>query len=83
MPYELAQLGVPFQIYDPTQFGMVTQDLNLFTSGNIARNNPLLVNNFPEAANKGWKYALAHPDEITQLIKDKYDLQNKSIAARE
>jgi len=80
-PYELVQLEIPFKIFDPNQFGMVTQDLNLFTTAKFADENPELVKNFTEAANKGWQYALEHSDEVIALIKKKYNHQNKSIDA--
>ncbi|NQZ81068.1 MAG: transporter substrate-binding domain-containing protein [Colwellia sp.] len=81
MPYELTQSNIPYRVYDPSQFGMITQDLNLFTTGKFARENPLLVKNFVQAVNKGWQYAIKHPTEIINLIKRKYNQQNKSTAA--
>ena len=81
MPYELTQSNIPYRVYDPSQFGMITQDLNLFTTGKFAKENPLLVKNFVHAVNKGWQYAIKHPTEIINLIKRKYNQQNKSTAA--
>ncbi len=80
-PFQLAQQNIAFKVHTPNEFGLFTQDLNLFTSGGFAKNNPELVKNFINAVNKGWAYAIKHPDEIIQLIKSKYDEQNKSIAA--
>jgi len=80
-PFELAQQNIDFKVHVPNQLGIFTQDLNLFTSGNFAKNNPELVKNFIIAVNKGWEYAIKHPEEIIQLIKSKYNEQNKSIAA--
>jgi len=80
-PFQLAQQNIAFKVHTPNEFGLFTQDLNLFTSGGFAKNNPELVKNFIKAVNKGWAYAIKHPDEIIQLIKSKYNEQNKSIAA--
>jgi len=77
-PYELIQKKIPYRVYDPSQFGMVTQGLNLFTTSTFAKRNPAVVKGFVDAANKGWKYALENPDEIINLIKLNYDSQNKS-----
>jgi polar amino acid transport system substrate-binding protein len=77
-PYKLAQSMIPYRVYDPSQFGMITQDLNLFTTGKFARENPILVKNFVQAINKGWQYAIENPTEIIDLIKLKYNEQNKS-----
>ena len=79
--FELTQKNIDFKIFNPSQFGFFTQNLNLFTSKSLAQKNPVLVNDFTEAANKGWQYAIEHPDEIIQLIKEKYNTQNKTIAA--
>ncbi len=80
-PFQLAQQNIDFKVHAPNQLGIFTQDLNLFTSGNFAKNNSKLVKNFIIAVNKGWAYAIKHPEEIIQLIKSKYNEQNKSIAA--
>jgi len=79
--FELIQKNIDFKVFNPNQFGFFTQDLNLFTSESFARRNTVLVNNFTEAVNKGWQYALEHPDEVIRLIKSKYNSQNKTIAA--
>jgi len=81
--FELIQKNIDFKVFNPNQFGFFTQDLNLFTSESFASKNTVLVNNFTEAVNKGWQYALEHPDAIIRLIKSKYNSQNKTIAALE
>ena len=44
----------------------------LFTSEDLIKNDPKLVDDFRKASLKGWKYAMENPDEIAQLIYDKY-----------
>lgn len=80
-PFDLIKSNTPFRQYDPSQFGIISQDMNLFTTGVFAKENPKLVNEFVKAANKGWKYAVEHPDEVIALIKSEYNSQNKSIEA--
>tara|TARA_R110000737_G_scaffold34232_2_gene52654 strand:- start:9648 stop:14405 length:4758 start_codon:yes stop_codon:yes gene_type:complete len=81
LPYDLNQQNIPYRVYDPNQFGMISQDLNLFTTGRLAENNPVLVKNLTLAANEGWRYAIKHPNEIINLIKSNYNTQKKSLEA--
>ncbi len=76
IPYILNQQNTPYRMYDPNQFGIASQDLNLFTTASFAKENPTLVKNFTLAANEGWRYAIKHPDELIKLIKSKYNTQN-------
>ena len=80
-PYELNRLKIPYRIYDPNQYANVFLDFNLFTSTQFARSNPVLVAKFTEAANLGWHYALSHPEKIIELIKNRYNSQNKTTSA--
>ena len=45
---------------------------NLFTSETEIRQHPERVRRFREASLKGWEYALAHPEEIIDLILARY-----------
>jgi polar amino acid transport system substrate-binding protein len=82
-PYDLNQQNIPYKVFDPNQFGMISQDLNLFTTGSFAEKNPDIVKNFTLAANEGWRYAIAHPNEIINLIKSNYNIQHRSTEALE
>lgn len=81
MPYELNEHNIPYNLYDPNQFGIASQDFNLFTSGTLAKESPELVKNFTRAANEGWQYAIKHPEKIIALIKSTYNSQNKTTGA--
>jgi ABC-type amino acid transport substrate-binding protein/nitrogen-specific signal transduction histidine kinase/ABC-type nitrate/sulfonate/bicarbonate transport system substrate-binding protein len=81
VPYDLNQQHIPYKMYDPNQFGIVSQDLNLFTTDTLSKNNPELVKNFTLAANEGWRYAIEHPNKIINLITAKYNTQNKTKEA--
>lgn len=46
---------------------------NVFTTASEVRENPDRVNALRQASIKGWEYALKHPNEIIDLIIEKYD----------
>lgn len=76
--FNLRKKKVSFNIIDPNNFGTPLYDVNLFTSEEQSNKNPKLVHNFIKASNRGWAYALEHPEEIVELILKKYNTQNKS-----
>ncbi|MCJ8319564.1 MAG: ABC transporter substrate-binding protein [Colwellia sp.] len=82
-PYQLNQKHLNYRMHDPNQYGIASQDLNLFTTGTFARENSELVKNFTLAANEGWNYAIKHPDEIIELIQSQYNSQNLTKDALE
>jgi polar amino acid transport system substrate-binding protein len=82
-PYDLNEQNIPYKVFDPNQFGMISQDLNLFTTGRFAKNNKELVKNFTLASNEGWRYAISHPNEVINLIKSKYNIQHRTTEALE
>ncbi len=71
-PYELMVRGVPFNIFQPRSAGIDFYGDNLFTTENELNNHPERVRRFREASLKGWRYAMAHPDKIIELIIDQY-----------
>ncbi len=79
--YALNERNIKFNLFDPTIYGSKYYDLNLFTSQKEAENNPKRVQDFKTASIKGWQYALAHQEEIVDLILKKYNSQHKSRAA--
>ena len=81
IPYKLNQQNIQYRIFDPNQYGIASQDLNLFTTASFARENPALVKNFILAVNEGWRYAIVNPDELISLITSKYNSQNKTKEA--
>lgn len=81
--FDLNQKGIQYNILDPTVYGTKYYDVNLFTSQSELQNNPQRVKNFTEASIKGWQYALAHKDEMIELILKKYNTQNKTKEAYE
>lgn len=71
-PYELMVRGVPFNIFQPRSAGIDFYGDNLFTTENELNSHPERVRRFREASLKGWRYAMAHPDKIIELIIDHY-----------
>jgi two-component system sensor histidine kinase EvgS len=80
-PFQLKQQGVPFNVLDPSTYGTQFYDVNLFTSREFASQHPERVYAFTEATNRGWRYALDHPDEIIDLILQRYAGNTKTADA--
>ena len=78
--YELDKNKFNYNIFNPSDFGIYSYDVELFTSEKFAKEHPVLVKNFISATNKGWKYAFENKHEIINLIYNKYS-KVKSKAA--
>jgi PAS domain S-box-containing protein len=72
-PYVLNQQGIEINVIDPRSFGIDIYGDNFFTTEQEIKNYPQRVQAMVRATLRGWQYALAHPDEIIQLIREKYD----------
>lgn len=70
--YSLNKQRIPYNIIDPSNYGIELLSGNLFTREKEFENHPDRVRAFREASIKGWKYALSHPNEIINLILEKY-----------
>ncbi len=79
--YYLREAKVPYNVIDPNNYGVPLYDVNLFTSESFAKTKPLVVKSFTDASTRGWEYALAHPEEIVDLIIHKYNTVDASKAA--
>ncbi|MBF0195428.1 MAG: transporter substrate-binding domain-containing protein [Magnetococcales bacterium] len=77
-PYWFMEKGIAVDILDPRDYGIDFYSDNFFTSDNEVQNNPKRVEKMLRASLKGWQYSLDNPDEIIQLILDKYNTQKKS-----
>lgn len=77
-PFLLQKSGIPYNIIDPNNYGVELYDVNLFTSKQLVETNPALADAFTIASNRGWVYALEHPEEIVDLILEQYNTQHKS-----
>ena len=79
-PFELQQRGLAYSMLEPGHYGMDFYSDVLFTSSALNKEQPKLVADFRAATLKGWDYALAHPDEVIDLILARYNTQHKSRA---
>ena len=71
-PYVLDKAGFQYEIYSPRSVGVDFYGDNLFTSESELRNAPERVKAFRQASLRGWEYAMAHPQEIAELIFKNY-----------
>ncbi len=72
-PYLLKQQGIPYRVIDPHDSGIDFYSDVLFTSADELRMHPQRVAAFRAASLKGWAYAMAHPEEIVDLIRQRYN----------
>ena len=79
--FELAEQKIQFNILSANNYGIDFYDIISISTKQFAAKNSKLIQNFKEATNKGWEYALNHKEELTELIIKKYNSQNKSKEA--
>ncbi len=73
-PYLLRQLGIPYNIIDPISYRVDFYSDILFTSEQELKDHPLRVAAMRRATLKGWNYAMEHPEEVIDLLKNKYQI---------
>ncbi|MBK8791150.1 MAG: ABC transporter substrate-binding protein [Holophagaceae bacterium] len=71
-PYFLDRAGFRYQTFTPRSAGIDFYGDNLFTTEAELRQHPERVRAFREASMKGWRYAMAHPEVVTDLIISRY-----------
>ena len=72
-PSRLRALGINYQEFTPRSGGIDFYGDNLFTSEAQIKEHPERVRAFRAASLRGWNYALAHQEEIVDLIQRKYN----------
>jgi two-component system, cell cycle sensor histidine kinase and response regulator CckA len=77
-PYILREQGIAYRLITPRNYGIDSYGDVLFTSQSEIDEHPERVKAFRLASLKGWKYAMDHPDEIADLISNRY-ASNKSL----
>ncbi len=76
-PIELAQkYHVNVNIIPASAYGYNFYSDVLFTTDSTITSNPALVQKVVSIMDKGWKYALTHPDEIAKFVVPKLDPQD-------
>lgn len=70
--FELDQMGVPYTVIDPAEFGFISTAVNIVSSRDQVLEDPDLARRFVTASNRGWEYAIEHPEEVVDLILERY-----------
>lgn len=71
-PFVLKQLGLSYTLFSPRASGIDFYGDTLFTSEALLERDPQRVIAFREASLRGWQYAMDHPEEIADLILERY-----------
>lgn len=74
-PFFLEERGVGARIINPRDYGIDFYSDLLFTTQQEVDNYPERVQAFRAASLKGWEYALDHPEEVIQLLVEKYQVR--------
>jgi ABC-type nitrate/sulfonate/bicarbonate transport system substrate-binding protein len=74
-PFYMMQKGIDYTVINPSTYGIDFYSDILFTSEQELKQNPKRVAAFRQASLKGWRYAMDHPDEIIDLLVNKYQVE--------
>ncbi len=74
-PFYLQQRNVEYTIISPRDYGVDFYSDVLFTTEAEVRTHPKRVEAMRRATLKGWRYAMDHPDEIIDLLINKYGVE--------
>jgi diguanylate cyclase (GGDEF)-like protein/PAS domain S-box-containing protein len=77
-PYLLRQRGVEPMVINPLNYGIDFYGDCLVTTEHEIHEHPERTAAFFRAVQRGWRYALDHPQEIAQLIVERYS-QDKTL----
>ncbi len=77
-PYELQQMGIEYNIFDPKSYGFDMYSDMLYTSNKLIKNDIDTVLAFKEASLKGWRYAYNNIQETVEHIYENYNSQKLS-----
>ena len=72
-PFIFEKQGLPINIINPQNYGINFYGDNLFTTEAEIEKHPERVEKMIRATLKGWEYALSHPQEIIDLILQRYN----------
>lgn len=72
-PYFFKEQSVKINIINPQNYGVDFYGDILFTSQQELQNHPGRAERFRAASLKGWAYALQHPEELIDLLHNKYN----------
>lgn len=75
--YYFERENVDYSVISPMTYGVDFYGDTLFTSKEQIDKDPKRVNAFIQASLKGWQYAMAHPEEISDILINKYGCQKE------
>lgn len=78
-PIRLKELGIPYKIFHPSDFGFNFYSDIIFSSTKFIKENPITTKKFYDATIKGWNYAFENKIETAEIIFNKYNTQKKSL----
>jgi diguanylate cyclase (GGDEF)-like protein/PAS domain S-box-containing protein len=81
-PFLFQEQNKHYQLFKPIMGGIDFYGDNLFTTQQEIKNHPERVLAFREASLKGWQYAMAHPEEMIDLIYEKYSQRHSKAHLR-
>jgi ABC-type nitrate/sulfonate/bicarbonate transport system substrate-binding protein/signal transduction histidine kinase len=67
-PQLVRQMGYQVSLINPINYGIDFYGDLIFTTSEMALENPELVEKFNQASIKGWSYAMNHPEEMVDYI---------------
>jgi PAS domain S-box-containing protein len=76
--YQLKELGIPFRVLHPKDYGIDFYGDVLITSETEIARHPHRVNAMIRASMKGWQYTLDHMDEAIELVLKKHNSEHFS-----
>jgi PAS domain S-box-containing protein len=75
-PFVMQQKQMSYHVYTPRAAGIDFYGDTLFASRERTLRSPDSVERFVQASLKGWRYALSHPEEIIEVILERYPQRN-------
>lgn len=80
--FELDERNIQYNIIDPDDYGFFSSADNLFASHGEVLQHPQRTQKFIDATNQGWMYALKHPQELIDIIYERYSKKKNKAALR-
>lgn len=74
-PFFLQQQNIPYTVINPVNYRIDFYSDIFFTTEQELIENPKRVEAMRRATLRGWKYAMDHPDEIIDLLINKYHVE--------
>ncbi len=75
-PFVLQEAGFSYTVISPLAGGVDFYGDNLFTTQGLIERDPDLVARFLRASLRGWRYAMANPEEMVDLIYTEYSTRH-------